>query len=189
MTRRERKERKAARLRRWASAQQDKAQANYSEAHQLAEHIPFGQPILVGHHSEKRMRRDIDRINNKMQRTIECTKKAERMHEKADNIDIQIERSIFDDDPDAIQRLEERLQELLLERESIKAYNKSCRAGKPDLSLLTEHEQHELATITRVMPEALGPKCQMPAFKLANLNGRITATKHRLERLKRKKGA
>jgi len=28
-----------------------------TRAHQLAQRVPFGQPILVGHHSENKMRR------------------------------------------------------------------------------------------------------------------------------------
>jgi phospholipid N-methyltransferase len=36
----------------------------------IAEHIPFGQPILVGHHSEKRARKDAQRITDGMSRAV-----------------------------------------------------------------------------------------------------------------------
>ena len=36
----------------------------------IADNIPFGQPILVGHHSEKHARRDAERIENGMRRAI-----------------------------------------------------------------------------------------------------------------------
>jgi len=36
----------------------------------ILEHIPFGQPILVGHHSEKRARRDAERIGEGMRKSI-----------------------------------------------------------------------------------------------------------------------
>ncbi len=36
----------------------------------IVEHIPFGQPILIGHHSEKRARRDAERIGEGMRKSI-----------------------------------------------------------------------------------------------------------------------
>jgi hypothetical protein len=36
----------------------------------IADHIPFGQPILVGHHSEKRARKDAERIRQGMHRAV-----------------------------------------------------------------------------------------------------------------------
>lgn len=38
------------------------AQAAHDKAKTLGEQIPFGQPILIGHHSEGRMRRHAARI-------------------------------------------------------------------------------------------------------------------------------
>lgn len=37
----------------------------------IAENIPFGQPILVGHHSERRARKDAERIENGMRRAVQ----------------------------------------------------------------------------------------------------------------------
>jgi len=36
----------------------------------IVQHIPFGQPILVGHHSERRARRDVERVDNGMRKSI-----------------------------------------------------------------------------------------------------------------------
>lgn len=36
----------------------------------IAEHIPFGQPILVGHHSERHARKDAERIENGMRKAV-----------------------------------------------------------------------------------------------------------------------
>lgn len=36
----------------------------------IADHIPFGQPILVGHHSERRARKDAAKIENGMRRAV-----------------------------------------------------------------------------------------------------------------------
>lgn len=37
---------------------------------EIVSHIPMGQPILVGHHSEKRHRRDLERADNAMRRAV-----------------------------------------------------------------------------------------------------------------------
>lgn len=108
MTYRERREARAERLRDWAGKREAKAAAARAESDRISGMIPMGQPILAGHHSEKRHRRDIDRIDRGMRATIEHGAKAERMNERADNIDAQAEHAIYSDDPDAIERLCER---------------------------------------------------------------------------------
>ncbi|WP_035670079.1 DUF3560 domain-containing protein [Bradyrhizobium liaoningense] len=40
----------------------------------IAEHIPFGQPILVGHHSERHARKDAERIENGMRKAVKMWK-------------------------------------------------------------------------------------------------------------------
>jgi len=62
MTTRERREARAARLREWADKREAKAQAGFQAVHDLADSIPMGQPILVGHHSEAHARRDQDLV-------------------------------------------------------------------------------------------------------------------------------
>ena len=47
------------------------AEAAHATANAISEHIPFGQPILVGHHSERRARKDAERINRSMHRAVE----------------------------------------------------------------------------------------------------------------------
>ena len=48
----------------------DSASASES-VRRLADGIPLGQPILVGHHSEKRARKDAERIENGMRRAVQ----------------------------------------------------------------------------------------------------------------------
>lgn len=52
----------------------ERAQANVSR---IADGIPFGQPILVGHHSERHARRDAERIESGMRRAIKAFETAE----------------------------------------------------------------------------------------------------------------
>ena len=52
----------------------DNRAADSERAHKavaaIADNIPFGQPILVGHHSEKRARKDAQRIENGMRHAV-----------------------------------------------------------------------------------------------------------------------
>jgi Domain of unknown function (DUF3560) len=58
----ERMDARADRLSERAARRLATAEARYEAGHQLADRIPFGQPILVGHHSEGRARADHQRI-------------------------------------------------------------------------------------------------------------------------------
>ncbi len=75
----EREERAAARADRPAGRADraaDAAAAYYQAARQEAEFIPPGQPILVGHHSERGHRAALKRIDQRMRRSIEEDAKA-----------------------------------------------------------------------------------------------------------------
>ena len=190
MTYRERREAKAERYREWAAKRVER-DSSPSAAEEAASQIPFGQPILVGHHSEKRHRNALDRADRATGRRIESLAKAERMEEKADNIEAAAEHAIYSDDPDAVERLRERIAELEAERERIKRYNASCRkaakAGEKigDLSILTEKEQKEILSIAKVCSYQLRPGCAAPAYWTSNLSGNISRQKKRLAALEK----
>ena len=46
--------------------------------------IPFGQPILVGHHSERAHRKVLERADNAMRKGIEESKKADNYRARAE---------------------------------------------------------------------------------------------------------
>ena len=71
MTTRERRERKAERLREWAEKREAKSAVAYDSSRQIMDMIPFGQPILAGHHSQRRAERDQDRITRGMELAYE----------------------------------------------------------------------------------------------------------------------
>lgn len=54
-----------------ADASRDRSDAAYGQSRQLADMIPMGQPVLVGHHSEGRHRRDLARIDRAMRRSVD----------------------------------------------------------------------------------------------------------------------
>jgi Domain of unknown function (DUF3560) len=183
MTFRDRRERRAQRLREWAARRAAMSEAAFDRAHDVAGQIPLGQPVLVGHHSERRHRRDLARIDGAMAAGVEHGRMAERMSQRAGNIEAALEASIYDDDADAVERLRERIAALEAERERIKGYNASCRRGQPDPSLLDERQRETLADVARVSPFALGKGGAFPSYALSNLSGNLARNRQRLARL------
>lgn len=93
----------------------------------MAEVIPFGQPILVGHHSEGRDRRYRGRIHDKFGKSFALQDKAKHYEQKAASVGTG---GISSDDPDAIQKLRAELEGCEQSQERMKAANKAIRAHK-----------------------------------------------------------
>ena len=64
------------------SRERDAEQAHKSVA-SIADNIPFGQPILVGHHSERHARRDAKRIEQGMRRAVQMWDTARYWEQRA----------------------------------------------------------------------------------------------------------
>lgn len=75
-----------------AERAEQRAASTRATADNISSMIPPGQPILVGHHSERHHRRDLDKIDRNMRKTIEESKKAERLHDRAEASQRQQER-------------------------------------------------------------------------------------------------
>lgn len=171
-TRRQRREARAARLNEWA----DKREAKADELHakgdlrESVSGIPFGQPILVGHHSANRHRNAIEKANNATRRAIENDDKAREMRAKAANIEAAAERAIYSDDEDATERLRERIAELEARREAMKVANAAFRkAHRDELKAMSAYARG------RAMPH--------PSYELSNLGGQISRYRARLAAL------
>ncbi|KAB1228466.1 DUF3560 domain-containing protein [Chryseobacterium viscerum] len=80
----ERAKAKAERYESWASAADKKSTDHYNRSKDLVKHIPMGQPILVGHHSEAGHRRTLDRSWSAMGKSVELSDKASSHENKAD---------------------------------------------------------------------------------------------------------
>ncbi len=96
-----------------------RSQAHYERHRDIASVIPMGQPILIGHHSEKRHRNDLKRIDNEMRKSIQESEKADYYRNKVDNIDNS--KVISSDDPQAIEKLQARIEELEKAKVEVKA--------------------------------------------------------------------
>lgn len=116
-----RRENRADRLRYKAAKLAGEATAIHQRTHQMAE-IMNGQPILVGHHSEKRHRRQFEKMWAMDSRAYHMSQQAERYtHQAAASDD---NRAISSDDPAALIKLREKLAILEARQEKMKAVNK-----------------------------------------------------------------
>lgn len=182
-TYRERRLDRAARLRDWAEKRAARADGNFRRAHDLVKDIPLGQPILVGHHSERRHRRTLEKSDNAMRRGCEDQHKAGEMESRADNIEDAADRAIYRDDPDAIERLTAKLADLEAQRAAMKQTNTIIRNKKltPEEKIrqiqacgLSERNAHRALT-----PDYMG-RLGFPAYAFSNLSGTITKERKRL---------
>ena len=188
MTYRDRRLARAGRYRQWAETRQQKAATSFAAADTSASQIPFGQPILVGHHSERRHRRDLERIHNGIARGMEHQQKAASMTSRADEIERQADRAIYNDDPDAIEQLEARIAELEGTRERRKAINREIRKGTGwEQRIVPPLTDEERADLLRAAQFA-GTK-GYPPYVFQNLSGNITRQRARLAELRSERPA
>jgi len=85
--RQDRADRKAARLRERAGKKAVLADQLFDREHRIADMIPLGQPILVGHHSQRRHERDIERIQRLSTQACEAFRESKHLAEVADRLE------------------------------------------------------------------------------------------------------
>lgn len=81
--------------------------AAFQRAQRYTEGIPLGQPILVGHHSERRHRSALTKSDNAMRASVALSRLADELRERAAAVG---QGGISSDDPDAIAKLSAQLQ-------------------------------------------------------------------------------
>lgn len=106
------------------------AKERYDKGSKIIEAIN-GQPLLIGHHSERRHRADLKRIDNNFRKANELQEKSDYYEQKAEAA--KNNNAISSDDPEAIQKLERQLKALEKLREDTKK---------------TEHTTYELNYIS-----------------------------------------
>lgn len=120
----ERVEAKRARLNGRAVKAIRASDASYERSRAITSAWYPGQPILVGHHSERRHRRDLARSDASMRQSVEQSRKAERLQSRAESVG---HGGIASDDPEALQQLRAKLAERQARQEKMKAANKAKR--------------------------------------------------------------
>lgn len=80
----ERAEERADRMEERAERAGDEARQRFAVARRIGDCIPLGQPILVGHHSERGHRADLKRIDNSMRKGVEAYRKSQHYEARAE---------------------------------------------------------------------------------------------------------
>lgn len=143
-----------------------------NKAHKMASIIPFGQPILVGHHSEKSDRAYRNKIVNTDHKAYEASKTAEYYKDKASSVGTG---GISSDDPEAVLKLSAKLEKLQKLQDRMRLANKAIR--KNDKQALKDLGFSEESISELYTPNFLGG-LGFASFQLSNNNAEI----HRLER-------
>ena len=123
----ERREAKKEYYEQMAEKKADLSNQLYTQASKMASIIPFGQPIHIGHHSEKWDRNYREKIHNKYGKAFKESDKAEYYKEKAKTIG---SGGIMSDDPEAIIKLKEKIAKFKENIEFFKKMNREMRKYK-----------------------------------------------------------
>jgi len=179
----EKRARRIERLQNAAQRAQKQSTAASQQATELAQILPFGQPILVGHHSETRHRAHVKRIGSAMDKSVAASKKADYYADRA--LAAENNTAISSDDPDAIEKLEAKLAAMERLQAVMREANKALRKGDdaPLLELgLSEAQIAQLKT-----PDYCG-QTGFPTFQLSNNSANMKRVRERLEALKTRAG-
>jgi hypothetical protein len=121
----QRQQNKKERLQARAEKIRAEASARYKKGHEALSAIPFGQPILVGHHSEKSDRAYRGRAVGNIDKSFELSNYADNLEQRAESVGTG---GISADDPEAVQKLREKLEKLQLAHEMMKSKNAQAHA-------------------------------------------------------------
>jgi len=99
---------------------EQKSNEFYKKSNDAVSGIVAGQPILVGHHSEKRHRRDLNKSWNAMGKSVEESKKAETYQDKSSYWE-QKQNDINLSMPESLEYYEFLLEKAKVKHEAIKS--------------------------------------------------------------------
>jgi len=80
----ERAKSKSEKYNTWAASAENKSDEFYNRSNKDSDFLSLGEPIKIGHHSERRHRRIIEQAQNNMCKCVEFSKKADAHESKAE---------------------------------------------------------------------------------------------------------
>ncbi len=166
------------RLRFRASKKVREGEGLLKRAGDIASFIPSGQPILIGHHSEGRHRRDLNRIHNWTKKGLDSIDMAKDLQSRADYAENN--DAILTDDPQAGEKLAAKIAKLEKQQAMMKEVNKRIRMGK-GLGDLGISESGELKL---KQPDFMG-RNGFPDYLLKNNNANIRRLKERALKIRK----
>jgi Domain of unknown function (DUF3560) len=168
-----RRERLLARAQRMTA----ESSAAYKHAQAMASAIPFGQPILVGHHSERRDRRYRERIHRTYGKAFALSDAAESAERRAAAVG---SGGISSDDPDAVEKLRAQLVQLEQWQETMRKANacvrKNNRGGLVKLGF-------DEARAAQLFEKDFAGRVGFADYQLKNNNANIRRIKARIAEL------
>ncbi len=162
------------------------SQLAYKASNDAVAGIPPGQPILVGHHSERAHRNAIKKSWDKLGKSVELTNKSQYYADKA--IAAATNTAISSDDPDALDKLNAKLNALVAKQEFMKSVNRICRSKKMTETqikekLMTDYQLSDNEVQNLLHPKYSYEKKGFQHYQLTNNNAKIKQTRRRISQV------
>ena len=156
-----------------------------AQARKMHEMIPFGQPILIGHHSERGDRAYRGRMWAKDEKAYQLSKKADYYANKAKTAENN--NSIYIEDENSIEKLQSKIDVLTKFQETMKLANKIVKNKK----LSDEQKVEELQKVgisesssKKILTPDFCNRIGFASYSLTNNNARIKAAEIQLAKAK-----
>ena len=179
-------EAKKERYKELAEKNRQESERRFDTASEIGRAIPFGQPILVGHHSERGHRADLKRIDNNMRKSVEASDKGAYYERKAKSVG---KGGISSDDPEALSKLRDKLGRMKHNQETMKAANRAIRLkdkAEGDKRLIDlGYKAVDIQNLRT--PDCMG-NVGFPSYSLSNNNGNMRRVRQRIEQLEARQG-
>jgi len=118
----------------------EESKERYGKAKQLSDFIPIGQPILVGHHSERKHRSDLNKIDKNYKKSFELGDQAKKAQATADRYQAKAEGK---ENPVTILNRIEKLEKDIKKLESYKSEESKRLLPRANERLRQEREKYK----------------------------------------------
>jgi hypothetical protein len=144
-----------------------------------------GEPIKIGHHSEKRHRKDVDKMHGLMDKFVDLKQKAKHYEHKA--VAAENNQAISSDDPAAIKKLRKQLAANEALRDKMKRINADYRKAKGDIDKMTTIDETEKKAFKIKMSRMESYMKDQPyqGYEITNMTQSIKRLKDRIELLEK----
>jgi DNA repair exonuclease SbcCD ATPase subunit len=175
-----------------ARKQRAEAEALLSQNRKLGE-VMAGTPVLIGHHSEGRHRRDLARMDARMGKAVALMNSADDNERRA--AAAESSRAIDSDDPEAVTKLKEKLARLENFKAEAKKVNAAIRKAQKraakgeDMLAATAAElasaglRYRPETIALLVKPDFAGRVGVPDYELTNKGAEIRRVKARIAEL------
>ena len=174
-------------------ARSNKAKEDQRQRHSQDKHMTDllqGQPILIGHHSEKKHRSLINKMWTNTRKGIEAGKKSEELERRA--VAAENNKAISSDDPNAINKLKDKIDVVKRQSDYYKKINKIIRSTPKNEDTPEKRKQlDELGLSDRSADNLFTPDYGPPGinpYEFTNLSAERRRLEKRLSDLESRQG-